>query len=355
MTTDAYGGDGGIALYNRDLAEALVTLPEVTEVVIVPRKVTRDPGTVPANIRFVAQAAGSKAHYIANVIGAARGKFDLVICGHINLLALAVSLAWMKRVPLVSVVHGIDVWRQPSRLARVLLNRVTAVWSVSAVTRDRMREWARLAADKFTILPNAIHLDRYGMAGRREDLIARHALQGRTVLLTLARLAAAERYKGVDEVLDILPELISHTPALMYLVAGDGDDRQRLLAKAKRLGLQQHVTFVGFVAEEEKADYYRLADVFVMPGRGEGFGFVYLEALACGVAVVGSTLDGSREALLDGQLGELADPRDPQSIRNAIAKSLQKPKQIPQALAHFAWPAFVDRLAQAARKIITPG
>ena len=50
------------------------------------------------------------------------------------------------------------------------------------------------------------------------------------------------------------------------------------------------------IAEADKADYFRLADVFAMPGRGEGFGFVFLEALACGVPAVGSRLDGSREA-----------------------------------------------------------
>lgn len=351
LTTDAYGSDGGIALYNRDLAEALVALPKVTEVVVVPRNLAHQPGAVPANIRFVPQAAGGKARFVRTVIDISRGRFELLICGHINLLPLAATVAWTKGIPLVAMVYGIDVWQQPSRFVRLWLKRADAVWSISTITRERMQTWAAIDSDKFSILPNAIHLDRYGMGTARADLVARYGLHGRTVLLTLGRLSAAERYKGVDEVLEALPALISHTPSLMYLVAGDGDDRQRLAEKTQRLQLQEHVTFVGFVPEQEKADYYRLADVFVMPGRGEGFGFVFLEALACGVPVVGSQLDGSREALLHGELGELADPRDPASIRSAIIRSLAKPKQIPTALSHFAWPAFVDRLTQAAQKI----
>ena len=78
---------------------------------------------------------------------------------------------------------------------------------------------------------------------------------------------------------------------------------QRLERKAASLGLKGNVVFAGRVSEAEKADHYRLADVFVMPGRQEGFGFVFLEAMACGIPVVASSVDGSREAVLNGELG----------------------------------------------------
>ena len=81
-----------------------------------------------------------------------------------------------------------------------------------------------------------------------------------------------------------------------------------------RWGLSDRVVFAGFIPEAEKADHYRLADAYVMPGRGEGFGFVFLEAMACGIPVVGSRLDGSREALRQGDLGILVDPDRPDDI-----------------------------------------
>ena len=91
-----------------------------------------------------------------------------------------------------------------------------------------------------------------------------------------------------------------------------GSDHGRLEAKAAALHVLDRVVFSGFVPEEQKADYYRLADAYVMPSRGEGFGIAFLEALACGLPVLGSKLDGGREALLDGALGLLVDPANPQ-------------------------------------------
>ena len=168
--------------------------------------------------------------------------------------------------------------------------------------------------------------------------------------MTLARLDSRERYhasgiKGIDEILDILPELIAKVPDLVYLVAGDGTDRPRLEAKVKSLDLERHTVFTGHVAEAEKADHYRLADVFVLAGRGEGFGIVLLEAMACGVAAVASKLDGSREAVLNGALGVVVDPTDRTDLQAGILAALQRPAGAPpEGLAHFSYPNFETRL-----------
>lgn len=354
LTTDAYGGHGGIALYNQDLADALASMAEVDEVVVVPRTMPLEPTGIPAKVRFIDSAVGGKMRFVRAAFAAAAGEFDLVICGHVNLLPLAGMLNLKIGAPLVLVTYGIDVWSPPSAWVRYWLGRVDAVWSISAITRDRMNEWAGLAESKFVLLPNAIHLDRYGLAEKRDDLIARHGLAGRRVIMTLARLNSLECYKGIDEVLEALPGLRKHEPTLTYVVVGGGDDRPRLEAKARELGLQDHVVFAGFVEEADKADYFRLAEAFVMPGRGEGFGFVFLEALACGVPAVGSRLDGSREALRDGELGELVDPRDPASVRDGILRALCKPKQIMPGLAYFAWPRFRERIAAAVQSLNSP-
>jgi glycosyltransferase involved in cell wall biosynthesis len=91
-------------------------------------------------------------------------------------------------------------------------------------------------------------------------------------------------------------------------------------------------------------DYYNLADAFVMPGRGEGFGIVYLEAMACGVPVVASALDGSREALLDGKLGVLVNPLDPASIKQGICEALSRGKDVPLGLDYFSGRCFHERV-----------
>ena len=141
-------------------------------------------------------------------------------------------------------------------------------------------------------------------------MIERYGLKSSKVILTVGRLASEERHKGFDEVIEVMPQLIKRFPNLKYLIVGGGGDRQRLEAKVAKLGLSNCVIFTGYVPEDEKAAHYNLADVYVMPSRGEGFGIVLLEAAACGVPIVGSQVDGSREALLDGKLGRLVDPDD---------------------------------------------
>lgn len=352
LVTDAYGGHGGIAFYNRCLAEALAEMPEVTEVVIVPRVMRFAPMDMPRKIRFIAGAAGSKRRFVTAVAKLFGERFDLVICGHVNLLPVGVPFAKLKRTPIVLQVHGIEVWEQRAGGSAFWIRHVDGVWSVSGVTRDRMNAWVQLPLSKYSIIPNTIHLERFGLAPRRQDLIDRYKLQGRTVIMTLARLAGFERYKGIDEILEVLPALLEREPTLTYVIAGDGDDQDRLQQKAASLGVAEQVVFTGFVQEAHKADHLRLADVFALPGKGEGFGIVYLEAMACGVPVVGSRLDGSREALRGGDLGELADPADPASVRDCILRALQRPRGIPEGLEFFGWARFKARVEAGVRSMI---
>jgi glycosyltransferase involved in cell wall biosynthesis len=353
LTTDAYGGHGGIALYNRDIADGLAEMSDVDEVVVVPRTMPFAPTGVPTKVRFLSKAAGSKSRYLRCSAALIGSRFDLVICGHINLLPLARLLNLKLRAPLALMVYGIDVWTAPSRLSRRLLSGVDAVWSISEVTRDRMNAWAGLPVGRYMLLPNAIHLERYGMAERNQALQERYGLVGKRVVMTLARLPSFDRFKGVDEMLQVMPDLLQQMPDLMYLVAGTGNDRPRLEAKAAELGLAEQVVFAGFVPEEDKADHFRLADAFVMPGRSEGFGFVFLEALACGVPAVGSAVDGSREALLDGVLGELVNPADLASVRDGTLRALLKPKGVPAAIEHFGWRRFCERLEKAVQSLVS--
>lgn len=352
LTPGAYGVNGGIALYNRQIVQAVAAMPEVREVVVLPREIQRDLEAIPENVRFIADAAGTKIQFVAHCMRTLETKFDIVICGHINLAPLAVALAARSGARLAMMVYGIDVWERPSRMLVRMLSSFDAIWTISEFTGARMNEWARLPAEIYTVLPNAIELDRYGMRSVEVDVRKRHALTGRKILLTVARLPGFDRYKGVDEVLECLPDVAKIVKDVSYVIVGEGDDRRRLEEKSRRLGIADRVVFAGYVHEREKADYYRMADLFVLPGRGEGFGFVFLEALACGVPVVGSQIDGSREALRHGLLGELVDPRDLGSVRDAIVRGLRLPKSVPDGIAFFAWPMFQKRVHAALRALL---
>jgi glycosyltransferase involved in cell wall biosynthesis len=127
-----------------------------------------------------------------------------------------------------------------------------------------------------------------------------------------------------------------------------------LKLKAQMLGVMDNVRMTGFVPEERKADFFRLADVYVMPSRGEGFGFVILEAMACGVPVIASTADGGFEAVLKGRLGRTVDPDDVEALEAAIIAALADPKAIPPELAHFEHRGFTGRLGEALVRVGAP-
>ena len=152
-------------------------------------------------------------------------------------------------------------------------------------------------------------------------------IAGKRILMTVGRMCSRERFKGFDEILDIMPDLLTEHPDLIYMLVGDGMDRTRLEEKAKQIGISNHVIFTGYIPEDEKPDYYRLADIYVMPSRGEGFGIVLLEALACGIPVIASCLDGGAEAVQYGLLGDLVDPNNLEAVRIAIKRTLQKGKK----------------------------
>jgi glycosyltransferase involved in cell wall biosynthesis len=262
--------------------------------------------------------------------------FDLVVCAHGNLLPAARLVA---RHPLL-VLYGIEAWKPLRTLSNPLLRGVRAVISISEVTRDRFAGWSHYGGPSY-LLPNSIHAEWYGIRPKNPALVSRYHLEGKRVLMTLGRVVAAERYKGFDEVLEVLPDLDSD---VSYVIAGGGNDIPRLQRKAVALGVADRVVFTGLFPEEKKTDLYNLADVYVMPSRGEGFGFVLLEALACGVPVIASRLDGGREAVRHGQLGQLVDPTNPTELRLAILDALaSSQKSIPEGLGYFSYENFERR------------
>lgn len=344
--TDAFGGRGGIAKFNRDLLRALCRHPAVEQVTAYPRVMPDAPGALPAGLDYRTSATGGLRAYLrAAARGCWRGRYDGVLCGHLHLLPLARAAAWRARAPLLLVIHGLEA-RDPSPhpWANRLAPTVDAFVSVSDFTKRRFVAWSGTEAAKGRVVPNGVARAPYGPGPKPATLAERYGLAGRTVLLTLSRLPVQEKCKGHDEVLEALPALAEERPDLAYLICGDGGDRPRLEAKAQRLGLSGRVVFAGYVPEEEKADHYRLADAFVMPGRTEGFGIVYLEALACGIPVVASSADASREAVRGGQLGEVVDPDDPADLRRGIQRALAGERGVvPDGLDYFSVERFEAR------------
>src|SRR5262249_39580498 len=158
------------------------------------------------------------------------------------------------------------------------------------------------------------------------------------------RLAAVDRYKGHDRVIRVLPRVLAEHPDTIYLVVGDGDDRPRLEALAEECGVRSHVIFTGPVDAAELPAHYRLADMLVMPSTGEGFGIVYLEALASGMHAIGGNRDGSVDPLADGVLGPVVDPDSDEELAAAISGAMRAPARGTDAAGRFGFEAFGQHL-----------
>ena len=317
----------------RDFIEAAASHRDAESVTVIPRIIAREPEIPPERVTHLSRAAGSKIRFVWTTLraAAARPAVDWIVCGHVNLLPIASAAAALSGARIILVVYGMEVWEPGGTRTKLLLSRVFAVVSISQVTIDRMQRWARLATPRVHLLPNGVDLSRYTPGARSETLVSRWSLHSRRVLLTVGRMDAAEQAKGFDEILDVLPQLIAEIPELIYVAVGDGSDRARLEAKAGALGIKAHCLFPGYVSESEKLEYYRLADLFVMPSRLEGFGYVFLEALAVGVPVIASKVDGSREAVRNGEWGALVDPDRPEELLAAIRSALVQSKVPPRA------------------------
>lgn len=348
LVTDAFGGTGGIAKFNRDFLSALCNFPGCDKVIALPRLAPSDIGTLPQKLRYVVDGINGKLLYIKTMIKTLMTirHINLIICGHLNLLPIAFLAKIVFRAPVVLVIHGIDAWTPTkSFLSNYFTKSIDYFISVSEFTKKRFLEWAAPDNKKGSVLPNCIDLSLYGPGPKNETLLRRYGLQDRKVLMTMGRISAAEQYKGFDEVMEVLPALAKDIPNISYVIAGDGSDIKRLQKKALSLGIEERVIFTDWIPEAEKADHLRLADAYVMPGKGEGFGIVYLEAMACGIPTVGSKKDGSREALRDGMLGILVDPDSREEIKTGISEALSQPRGvIPVGLAYFSFGNFEQRL-----------
>jgi glycosyltransferase involved in cell wall biosynthesis len=320
---DAWGGDGGIAQFNRNLLEALAARGDLAIDALGLNGRREAPAA--SGVHWSIPRSGSKAAFaFAALLHALRARPALVLCGLFGLGPLALPLARLVRARTWTLTHGVEIWAPGSRSDNAALVRNDLVTTVSRYSRARLLAWSGLAPDRVRVLPNAVDLERWRPGPRPDELVARYDVADRRVLLTVARLSAAERYKGHDRILAVLRRIAEQAGPLRYIVAGRGDDQPRLEAMARELGVTDLVTFAGFVPDDQLEAHYRLADSFVMPSTGEGFGIVFLEAMACGCPVVAGNRDGSVDALADGTLGRLVDPDRPEEIAAAVVATLRE-------------------------------
>jgi phosphatidyl-myo-inositol dimannoside synthase len=351
LVTEAFGGVGGIAQYNRDFLSTLAALQRgdkpLTSITVLPRHALGG-YDLPAGLEQLPKRSGRIAYSFTAVWLALTRRFDWVLCGHLYMAPLAALVARLCGAKLSVQMHGVEAWKRPTPSRRAAVEAADLVLCVSRYTRARVLSWAAIAPERVVVLPNTVG-DAF-TPGDSSTLRGKWNLKGKRVLLTVGRMDARERYKGQDRVISVLPQLVAAGHDVAHVVIGDGDDVPRLKSLAVETGVGDRVRFMGTAGLETLADAYRMADVFVMPSTGEGFGIAFLEAMACGTPVVGLATAGALDALADGELGGAADESD---LVSALMRALQKPKPNGLALATAARERFGrEQFARAASGVV---
>jgi len=269
---------------------------------------------------------GNRLRFVLESVRAGR-KSDTVILSHINLLVIGFLVKTLSpKTKVILVAHGIEVWEPLPSWKIKALKKLNLTLPVSEFTKEKMKTLYGLADDKLKVLNNC--LDPF--LERRVEPAAAIALKeslglstNSLVLFTLTRIKSSEKYKGYDRVIAALPAILRKYPNAKYLIAGkyDTEEKGRMDGLIESLGLEGKVIFAGFVPDEDIESFFSLADIYVMPSTGEGFGIVFIEALFYGKPVIAGNKDGSVDALAKGAFGRLIDPDDVAGLAETVVET----------------------------------
>jgi phosphatidyl-myo-inositol dimannoside synthase len=266
--------------------------------------------------------ARRKAQLGAQVCGLAP-RVRFAFFGHANLapLGLAVRLLHPRSQYWV-MAHGIEVWTRLGGLRRLALSRASRIAAVSAFTARAMSEAQGLERERIVVLPPA--LDPV-FSDATEETRPPQLPPGARVVLTVGRLVSAEPGKGVDTVLHALPKVLRAFPEACFVIVGDGDARPGIEKLARESNVAGHVVFAGEQPLEALRGFYDRCEIFAMPSRQEGFGVVFLEAMAHGKPVIAGAHGGTPELVADGVTGYLVRYGDAEAVADRLLALLGNP------------------------------
>ena len=310
------------------------------------------PVPAPTKMRFAVAAA----------IAAKRWRRRLVIVAcHPNLAPVAQACARVSGAPFLVWCHGLEAWRRQRTLVGRALRAADAVVAPSRFTASVVQQTAGIGDRRLVVLPHAHPAEMPLVLGVQPQL------RNQSRVLSVARLVPEHAYKGIDTLLTMWPRVLEAVPQAELQVVGDGPDRPRLEAEARRLGLDGRARFAGALDDAALARAYGEAAVFALPVRttvgsqagGEGFGLVYLEAAAAGLPVVAGNGGAIPEVVRDGETGLLVDPQAPDEVARAIVRLLRDPELARRmgeaaqrrALEEFSFERFRQRLGELVTKV----
>ena len=346
LAPEIFASEGGIPRILQTYLKALCELPEADHAV---RLLALNDSALASNdLRRCAPnglddwfvCSRNKARFVRAALRLSRG-CDRIVCGHVAQLPVAwLARQFNPRLRYYLVAHGIEVWRKFKLTERVALRGAEKIFCVSDFTRRELQKNCRLAEGQAVVLHNALD-PHFEIAGGRP------LAQCPPVIVVVTRLTYDDRYKGVQHLIEAMPAIRAAVPGATLRIIGRGDDLPRLQTLRNRLGLTAAVEFLGFVNDKRLADEMRECRLFALPSKKEGFGLVFLEAMAHGRPCLGARAGGIPEVITE-ETGVLVDYGDVPGIAAASIAALGRAWDEEAILArarHFSYSQFQSRLA----------
>ena len=293
-------------------------------------------------------------------------RHDVLLLGDgvLGIVGYCVKHCYPKKT-VVSVLHGLDLTYTLPIYQRFWVKVFLPALDGFIAVGNRTIEVAverGLRADRCIFVPNGVNTEKHLRGFPRtelEQLLVRD-LSKCGVLLTSGRLA---KRKGVAwfirNVLPLLP------PSVLYVVAGDGVDRENIQTTIRETSQTGRVFFLGYVNNRTRDLLFNTCDIFIQPnihvdGDMEGFGLTVLEAGSCRLPVIAARLEGLKDAIIDGANGFLVEAENPKGyvdkINQILAKTPEEREQLGKAvrnyiLAHYSWDTIADNYIAALARI----
>jgi len=266
----------------------------------------------------------AKAGFVLEGLRQARHHARIILAAHPNLaLPAALMQGIASDVHTIVMAHGVEVWNPLPALLKRALQRATVVLAPSRYTAAKLIEVQGVSKENVRLLPWPVNPDFLRMAAEPAALRLPTSFPKGPVVLTVGRWAASERYKGADDLIRAVALLRNSIPDVCVVAVGTGDDLPRLRQLTADLDLADHVYFLEGLSRQELAACYARAQVFALPSTGEGFGLVFLEAMAFGKPVVGAAAGGATDLIEGGSNGFLVPPLDVAALARALEKLLR--------------------------------
>jgi phosphatidyl-myo-inositol dimannoside synthase len=316
LTPSVHGKDGISAVSRHVLSSISAHCPRISLECL--SLASAEPSALTAGLpRTVRSASGNRLRFVSWTLQRATraDSRTLVLVLHVHLAPLALPFS-LHGAETSVFVHGIEAWKPLGRLQRIAVQRAHRLIGNSAYTIDGFR-----TANPRCICPDT-RICHLGVSSSIEGAAPRQYRE--TFALITGRMAAEERYKGHDLLIELWPSIVASVPSATLIIAGGGNDRHRLEAKTSALKMDGHIRFAGEVTDEGLAGLYRDCAFFVMPSRKEGFGLVFLEAMRAAKPCIAAK-GAASEIIADNETGRIVDAGDASGLQAAIIAMFRDP------------------------------